>query len=107
MARKYKEPLKICSRIPFYISTNALPDFGDDQEIIESRLHIFKTKTMPKRMRVSGRGRLGNLFTSLLTEKETERESDSESERERESGSGREIVYVCVSVQIAKESSCS
>ena len=51
VSRKFKEPLTIMAKIPIYITTNELPDFGEDQQIVNDRLHIFRTKELPVHMR--------------------------------------------------------
>ena len=50
--KKFKDSKNIVSKIPIYITTNELPDFGADQKIVEDRLHIFRTKELPVNMRV-------------------------------------------------------
>ena len=47
IAKKYKEPLQMACKIPFYIATNELPNFGSAQNAIEDRLDIFPTVEHP------------------------------------------------------------
>ena len=43
IARKLKDPCTFNSKVPFYITTNKIPDFGDDDVNVRRRLRIFNT----------------------------------------------------------------
>ena len=60
--RKFKDSVNILSKIPIYITSNDLPDFGADQAIVEDRLHIFRTKKIPANMRKTRMARYCLLF---------------------------------------------
>ena len=47
-AVKSKEQRIVSNKVPFYITTNNLPDFGEEEENVKRRLAIFKTKSLPK-----------------------------------------------------------
>ena len=32
---------------PFYVTTNSVPDFGDESENVERRISVFQTKALP------------------------------------------------------------
>ena len=51
VCRKFQDSSILVSKIPIYITTNDLPDFGEDQATVEDRLHIFRTKELPRNMR--------------------------------------------------------
>ena len=51
MSRKHKDGKRVKYNSGFYITTNVFPDFGHqtDNEAIDKRLAIFKTKSLTKR----------------------------------------------------------
>lgn len=51
LSRKNKDAIKVNYRSGFFITTNNLPNFGNDldQEAVYRRLQVFKTKALPKK----------------------------------------------------------
>ena len=46
-AVKHGEPRQVLNNSPYYITSNNLPDFGDEHENVERRIQIFTTKSLP------------------------------------------------------------
>ena len=46
-ARKHEQPKCVWNNSPFYITTNSVPDFGDESENVERRISVFQTKALP------------------------------------------------------------
>ena len=46
-AVKHGVPRTIMNNSPFYITTNEVPDFGDDDDNVNRRIAIFETTTLP------------------------------------------------------------
>ena len=45
-AVKHGKPKILDNRCPFYISTNKVPHFGNDEENVQRRIRVFKTKSV-------------------------------------------------------------
>ena len=60
--QKFKDSVNILSKIPIYITSDDLPDFGADQVIVEDGLHIFGTKEIPANSRKTHMARYCLLF---------------------------------------------
>ena len=46
VAKKNQQPGLIDSRAPFYITTNDVPYFGEDDENVRRRIRVFNTKSI-------------------------------------------------------------
>ena len=46
-AVKHGLPRTVMNNSPFYITSNEVPDFGDDDENVKRRIAIFRTKSLP------------------------------------------------------------
>ena len=46
-AVKHSVPHTIMNNSPFYITTNEVPDFRDEDDNVKRRIAIFKTATLP------------------------------------------------------------
>ena len=46
-AVKSKEQRVLCNKVPFYITTNNVPDFGEEDANVKRRLAIFETRSLP------------------------------------------------------------
>ena len=46
-AVKHGLPRTVMNNSPFYITSNAVPDFSDDDENVKRRIAIFRTKSLP------------------------------------------------------------
>lgn len=44
---KHGAPVSIDNRAPFYITTNEVPDFGEDNENVQRRIKVFETMSLP------------------------------------------------------------
>ena len=44
---KHGEPRQVLKNSPYYITSNNVPDFGDEDENIGRRIQIFRTKSLP------------------------------------------------------------
>ena len=51
LSQKHAEAVKVVYNSGFFITTNVLPDFGNqvDQEAVYRRLRVFSTKRLPKK----------------------------------------------------------
>ena len=47
-AVKHRGPRQVINNSPFYITTNKLPDFGDENANVRRRLAIFETSSLPE-----------------------------------------------------------
>ena len=45
-AVKHAPPKQIKCHSPFYITTNKVPDFGDENENVKRRIHVFNTSSL-------------------------------------------------------------
>ena len=48
MAVKHGLPCTVMNNSPFYITSNEVPDFGDDDENVKRRIAIFRMKCLPQ-----------------------------------------------------------
>ena len=46
-AVKHGQPRQVLNNSPYNITSNNLPDFGDEHENVERRIQIFTTKSLP------------------------------------------------------------
>lgn len=47
-AVKYVVPRTVLNNSPYYIKTNHVPDFGDEDENVRKRIYIFTTESLPR-----------------------------------------------------------
>ena len=47
-AVKHGLPRTIMNNSPFYITTNEVPNFGNDEENVKRRIAVFETKSLPQ-----------------------------------------------------------
>ena len=45
-AVKHQQPKCVWNNSPFYITTNHVPDFGEESENVERRITVFETKSL-------------------------------------------------------------
>ena len=46
-AVKHGEPRQVLNNSPYYITSNNVPDFGDEHDNVGRRIQIFRTKSLP------------------------------------------------------------
>ena len=46
-AIKHEQPKSVWNNSPFYITTNSVPDFGEESENVERRISVFRTQALP------------------------------------------------------------
>ena len=46
-AIKHEQPKSVWNNSPFYITTNSVPDFGEESENVERRISVFHTQALP------------------------------------------------------------
>ena len=47
MSRKHQLPKYVNNNSPFYITTNNIPDFGDEDENVKRRIQVFQMTLLP------------------------------------------------------------
>ena len=48
-AVKHAKPRQVLNNSPYYITSNNVPDFGDEDENVGRRIQIFRTKSLPSK----------------------------------------------------------